>query len=556
MIGKTNDKKYDLSIVSDILKTELRHIKENWLIFLVCFFVARQNIIDEIFPFAVVVLCSYCYSAGCSAAMLAVTVLAVLSVRFNFAYIIMLIAVYAYFLSFRDEEKKSVLYAAGYASLVLLVSKTTILIADSFSLNGLMLNIFETVFVFSAIILTNEIIKIIKNIKSGARKENIHWFKAEKTEKTETTEKDEKAVKTVKIEDKVAPLKNHSAGIKNTDGRKSFKAETEAASTAVDEKLSAADEKTIINIPHYKKSKFLNIFTDKAKNKIKEQLLWQNMNVKFFEVLSSDKNSIVLSVTVKTEKSCEETESAIELIVRNVCGVRLKCVDKVIASPDYYVLKFKNIKRIKIRTYNASAVKDGSRVSGDSFAFAGRSDRYYTVLCDGIGSGEEAYNESNGAVDLLSKFLYTDFSEEQILRTLNSVLMLKLGDERFVTFDFNIIDYSSREIRLYKAGAAPTYIVSGKKVDKISGRSLPLGILDNFEYSSFKKKIERGDIIVMVSDGIIDSVNLDEKKSLDKYLEVIMNKDPQTIANSILSYALRGQDTVIDDMTVLVTKIG
>lgn len=542
MIGKTDDKKYDLSIVGDILKTELRHIKENWLIFLVCFFIARQNIIDEIFPFAVVVLCTYCYVAGCSAAMLAVTILAVLSVRFNFVYIIMLIAVYAYFLSFQGEEKKSVLYAAGYASLVLLVSKTTILIADGFSLNGLMLNIFETIFVFSAIILTNELIKIIKNIKNGVKKENVHWFKAKKTEKAE---------------DKVVvPLKDHVSDIRNGDGKKSFKAETEAASTAVDEKSNAVDEKTIIKIPHYKKSRFLNIFTDKAKNKIKEQLLWQNMNVKFFEVLSSDKNSIVLSVTVKTEKSCEEVESAIELIVRNVCGVKLKCVDRVIASPDYYVLKFKNIKRIKIRTFNASAVKDGSRVSGDSFAFAGRSDRYYTVLCDGIGSGEEAYNESNGAVDLLSKFLYTDFSEEQILRTLNSVLMFKLGDERFVTFDFNIIDYGSREIRLYKAGAAPTYIISGKKVDKISGRSLPLGILDNFEYSSFKKKIERGDIIVMVSDGIIDSVNLDEKKSLDKYLEVIMNKDPQTIANSILSYALRGQDTVIDDMTVLVTKIG
>jgi stage II sporulation protein E len=220
------------------------------------------------------------------------------------------------------------------------------------------------------------------------------------------------------------------------------------------------------------------------------------------------------------------------------------------------VLKFKNIKRIKIRTYTVSAIKDGSDVSGDSFAYAGRADRYYTVLCDGIGSGEEAYNESNAAVDLLSKFMYTDFSEEQIMRTLNSILMIKLGDERFVTFDFNIIDYGSKEIRLYKAGAAPTYILSGRNVDKISGKSLPLGILDNFEYSSFKKKVEIGDIIIMVSDGIIDSIGLDEKKSLDKYLELIWDKDPQTMANLILSYALRGQNEIIDDMTVLVTKIG
>ncbi len=526
MIGKTNDKKFDF-IVGDILKTEFKHIKENWLILLVCFFIARQNIIDEIFPFAIVVLCSYCYIMGTSIIMLAVTVLAVLSSGFNFVYIIMLIAVYAYFFSFR-EEKKSILIVSGYASLVLLISKTTILVADGFNVNGFMLNSFETIFVFSSIILVNELMKVITKIKNGS-KENVHRIKKEKIRKN--TEE------------------SSNVGIDKP------RAEAEAASTAAEEKTYRKGN-TIRNISDYKKSKYLNIFTDQAKLKIKEQLLWQNIHIKFFEVLSSDKNSIVLSITVKTEKSCEEAESAVELIVRNLCGVKLKCIDRVIASPNYYVLKFKNIKRIKIRTYTATAVKDGSGVSGDSFAYAGRADRYYTVLCDGIGSGEEAYNESTGAVDLLSKFLYTDFSEEQILRTLNSILMIKLGDERFVTFDFNIIDYSSREIRLYKAGAAPTYIISGKKMDKISGKSLPLGILDNFEYSSFKKKVEIGDMIIMVSDGIIDSIGLDEKKSLDKYIELIMNKDPQTIANSILSYALRGQDTVIDDMTVLVTKIG
>ena len=221
-----------------------------------------------------------------------------------------------------------------------------------------------------------------------------------------------------------------------------------------------------------------------------------------------------------------------------------------------FYFKFKNIKKIKIRTYTATAVKDGSAVSGDNFAYAGRADKYYTVLCDGIGSGEEASNESNGAVDLMSRFLYSDFTEDQILRTLNSVLMIKLGDERYVTFDFSIIDYGTKEIRLYKAGAAPSYILSGKNVDKISGKSLPMGILDNFEYSSFKKEINIGDMVVMITDGIIDSISQDPKKSLDKYLEFIADKDPQTVANSILSYALRGQDNVMDDMTVLVTKIG
>ena len=195
-------------------------------------------------------------------------------------------------------------------------------------------------------------------------------------------------------------------------------------------------------------------------------------------------------------------------------------------------------------------------MSGDSYSYAGKSDKYYTVLCDGIGSGEMAFSESNGTVGMLSRFLYTDFTEEQTLKTLNSLLMLKFDDERYVTFDMHIIDYGQKEIRLYKAGSPPSFILSGGTVDKIEGKSLPMGILDNFEYNMFKRTIKKGDIIIMISDGIVDSISLDNKKSLERYLDMIREKDPQEIANSILSYALRGQNTIIDDMTVLVTKIG
>ena len=516
MIGKTQDEKYDL-IIMNVLKKELKHIKENWLLLLMCFFVSRQNIIDEIFPFAIVVLSSYCYIKGPWASVLAVTVLGILSVRFDFVYTIMLIAVYAYFFNFRDEGKKSIFLISGYSAAVLFFSKTAILIADGFNLNGLFLNIFETLFIFSAIILLNEGIKTFKDIKNGVKTERKH------------------RVKSSKSQEDIIPIKDSTA-------------EREAASTS-------SDTITVKN-KNKNKYKYLNIFSENAKIKIKEQLLWQNINIKFVEVVSCSKSSILLSLTVKTEKTLEEAESTIILIVRNICGAKLRCVDKVIVSPNYYVLKFKNIKKLKIRTYSAATIKEGSTVSGDNFAYAGRADKYYTVLCDGLGSGEEANNESNSALDLMSRFLYSDFTEEQILRTLNSVLMLKFGDERYVTFDFSIIDYGTKELRIYKAGAAPSYIISGKNVDKIIGKSLPMGILDNFEYSSFKKEINIGDMVVMVTDGITDSINQDPKKSLDKYLEYISGKDPQTIANSILSYALRGQNNIMDDMTVLVTKIG
>ena len=525
MIGKTNEKKFSLNLFENILKNELEHIKHNSIIFLVCFLIARQNIIHEIFPFAIIAFSVYSFNKGASVSFLIITILAVLSVKFSFVYVIILMAVYAYFANKKDS--KSILTVAGYSSVVLFVAKTTILLADGFSKNGLILNFFEAFFIFSAIILSNEAIKFIKGVRNGTRKISFHRPKRAP----------KNSVRPESVENEYNNLNHESdSHIRN-----------EAAATAAS---------TITNIDDYKRSKYISIFSEKAKIKIKEQLMWQNINIKFLEVVSYNKNSVVLSLTVRTEKSPEEVESAIELIVRNVSGVKLKCTERLIPSPNYYVFKFKNIKRIKIRTYSATATKEGSIVSGDNFAHAARADKYYTVLCDGIGSGEEACSESNSAVELLSKFLYTDFTEEQILRTLNSILMIKLGDERFVTFDLNIIDYGTKEVRLYKAGAAPTYIISNKSIDKISGKSLPLGILDNFEYSSFKKNIHIGDIIIMVSDGITDSIGMDEKKDLDKYLELIMKKDPQTIANSILSYALRGQTTVMDDMTVLVTKIG
>ncbi|MBP1924219.1 serine phosphatase RsbU (regulator of sigma subunit) [Sedimentibacter acidaminivorans] len=519
MLDRANEKKYDLNFISLSLKNGFEHIKNNWLVLLVCFFISRYTIIGEIFPFSIIVLSLYYYINGPSVVALLVSEFSVLSVEFSFVYTVMLIAIYLFFYNFRNDEKKPIVIISAYSAIVLFSSKTSILIVDGFNVTGVLLNVFEALFIFSSIILVNEGINIIEKVKLNRKKENIHSFKEHESKKN-IINKEIKAVAAATASDTVTKRYRRVSRTKSSD------------------------------------QKLLNIFTDKAKDKIKEQLLWENINVKYLEIISGNKGSIFLSVTIKSEKTPEQSEESIIFAVRNICGVRVKCTEKITASQNYYVLKFKNVNRVKIKTYVAKATKDGSPMSGDSYYYAGKSDKYYTVLCDGIGSGVDAFNESNGTVGMLSRFLYTDFTEEQTIKTLNSLLMLKFDDERYVTFDLHIIDYGLKEIRLYKAGSSPSFILSGGVLEKVESKSLPMGILDNFEYNMFKRTIRKGDIIIMISDGIIDSINLDNKKSLERYLETLREKDPQMIANSILSFALRGQNTIIDDMTVLVTKIG
>ena len=192
-------------------------------------------------------------------------------------------------------------------------------------------------------------------------------------------------------------------------------------------------------------------------------------------------------MTVRTEKTPDEAETAIALIVRNLTGAKLRCVERVVIAPNYYVFKFKNLKKIKIRTYTATAVKDGSLVSGDNFAYAGRADKYYVVLCDGIGSGEEAHSESNSALDLMSRFLYSDFTEEQILRTLNSVLKMCIRD----SFNDETVVLMTTKGRLTIKGEN----LSISKLNVDEGKLMVKGIINSLVFSEYEGRKEKVSLV-------------------------------------------------------------
>ena len=109
-----------------------------------------------------------------------------------------------------------------------------------------------------------------------------------------------------------------------------------------------------------------------------------------------------------------------------------------------------------------------------------------------------------------------------------------------------------------KNGACPTFIKNKKQVNVVKSISLPAGILDKIDLVVYDKDLSDGDIIVMCTDGVLESNSEYENKELwiKNVLEEIETDNVQKIANIILEESIDNNfGNPKDDMTVIVVKV-
>ena len=122
-----------------------------------------------------------------------------------------------------------------------------------------------------------------------------------------------------------------------------------------------------------------------------------------------------------------------------------------------------------------------------------------------MGSGPEAGLESEAAIELIEKFNEGGFSEATTLNAVNSIMGMKFSeDEKFTTLDMNSIDLYTGEAQFIKVGASMSFIKRGSEIEVVDSTTLPFGIVDDIDIKPVKKKVKNGDIIVTISDGVID----------------------------------------------------
>ncbi|MDR0978489.1 MAG: SpoIIE family protein phosphatase [Lachnospiraceae bacterium] len=214
----------------------------------------------------------------------------------------------------------------------------------------------------------------------------------------------------------------------------------------------------------------------------------------------------------------------------------------------------------KVQIGSSRTTKNGSQVSGDSSTQIKLHDgKYMMAISDGMGSGPDAKKSSSSAIRMLERLLTTGFDKDASLKLINSTISLGFEEDMYSSIDIGIIDLVKGNIEFIKNGAAPSYIKhKNGTVEIIKSLSLPVGILNKIDLVVYDKDLEIGDIIVMCSDGIMESNTEYSNKEVwvRDVLEGMKTNHVQKIADILIGEAIdNGYGIAKDDMTVFVARI-
>ena len=213
----------------------------------------------------------------------------------------------------------------------------------------------------------------------------------------------------------------------------------------------------------------------------------------------------------------------------------------------------------ELKVEMARLAKDGATVSGDSAVQVDLGGgKLALMLSDGMGVGDRAAIESQAAVGLFEKMLRAGFDHVFSAHMVNAALLLRSTDEMFATVDLAVVDLFSGEVEFLKVGSSPTFIKREHSVDVVRSESLPVGILTEIDVRAHARHLEPGDVLVMMTDGILDALpdRSDKEEWIARMLRREETQEPAELVALLVDRAKQAAGGAIrDDMTVMVARL-
>ncbi len=180
----------------------------------------------------------------------------------------------------------------------------------------------------------------------------------------------------------------------------------------------------------------------------------------------------------------------------------------------------------------------GGEICGDT-AWSGvlADGRSLTALSDGMGHGDPAALSSRQTVELLRLCLDAGYTRQQTLTAVNGMMLLGGGGERFATADVLTIDLWKGSAALDKLGAAASWVYQQGTLSRIAGDALPLGIIEEIDQSGSSLRLDAGDAVILLTDGVEDAFRSHQALE-EALLAALACEFPAKAAEALLEAAL------------------
>jgi serine phosphatase RsbU (regulator of sigma subunit) len=151
-------------------------------------------------------------------------------------------------------------------------------------------------------------------------------------------------------------------------------------------------------------------------------------------------------------------------------------------------------------------------IGGDFFAFQLRgAHRLSLIIGDACGRGREAARLVQSMLPRLQSLSNGVARPSQLLRRLNLELCGELPSDRFITGTALEIDARAGMLTIANAGHVPAVLRTRCGRVTVLGHASgpPLGLIERSQYRDDSFRIQRGDLIVFMTDGVLEAVEND-----------------------------------------------
>lgn len=294
------------------------------------------------------------------------------------------------------------------------------------------------------------------------------------------------------------------------------------------------------------------------------KILLENKNIAIKDVLvkqaKNKKYIILLNLDIKFSDSLREKSK-----ISNISDLLSKIIgNKVAFQKDYksiekneYIQTYSSEDKYIMQVGSAKISEENSKMSGDcNLQIRINDGKYVLAISDGMGTGKIAREKSKMAINTLKELLENGFEKQESVSLINSMLNQRNQNESYTSMDITILDLFSGKAEFMKNGACNTYIKNKRNIQIIESNQNPIGILGKVDLQETERTVSDGDIIVMCSDGLLESKENYSKDWIEEFLRNINTNNVQKVADMILAEAIDNSYGIAnDDMTVIVAKI-